>query len=114
MSTITWRAGIRSDFSLTTKLEAQPPSKKDAVLALISRKNGATLAEIMEATARQKHTVRGFISILGKAGTKIESSKSAPPGECIAPRAQVAILRVADDSLGDYENAFSGPSVSRT
>ena len=24
------------------------------------------------------------------------------------------ILRVGDDSLGDYENAFSGPSVSRT
>ena len=23
-------------------------------------------------------------------------------------------LWIADDSLGDYENAFSGPSVSRT
>jgi hypothetical protein len=25
-----------------------------------------------------------------------------------------ANFRMADDSLGDYENAFSGPSVSRT
>jgi hypothetical protein len=58
-----------------TKVEAKGTSKKDAVLALIGRKNGATLAEIMEATGWQKHTVRGFISILGKAGTKIESSK---------------------------------------
>ncbi len=59
-----------------TKPEAKPASKKDQVLALIGRKNGATLAEIMEATAWQKHTVRGFISIIGKAGTKVESSKS--------------------------------------
>ena len=51
-------------------------SKKDEVLALISRKNGATLEEIMAATSWQKHTVRGFIAILGKKGTKIESFKS--------------------------------------
>jgi hypothetical protein len=46
------------------------------VLALISRKNGASLDEIMTATGWQKHTVRGFIAILGKKGTKIESFKS--------------------------------------
>ena len=51
-------------------------SKKDQVLALISRKNGASLDEIMTATGWQKHTVRGFIAILGKKGTKIESFKS--------------------------------------
>ena len=51
-------------------------SKKDQVLALISRKNGATLEEIMTATDWQKHTVRGFIAILGKKGTKIESTRS--------------------------------------
>jgi hypothetical protein len=61
---------------IATKPEAKPASKKEIVLVLIARKNGATLAEIMEATAWQKHTVRGFISILGKAGTKVESSKS--------------------------------------
>lgn len=54
----------------------KPTSKKDQVLALISRKNGATLEEIMETMGWQRHTVRGFISILGKSGTKIASSKS--------------------------------------
>ena len=34
--------------------------------------------EIVEATGWQKHTVRGFVSILGsKGGQKIESSKNA-------------------------------------
>jgi predicted transcriptional regulator len=50
--------------------------KKDQVIGLIGRKNGATLDEIMTATGWQKHTVRGFISILGKSGAKIASSKS--------------------------------------
>ena len=56
--------------------KAAGTSKKDQVLALISRKNGASLDEIMTATGWQKHTVRGFIAILGKKGTKIESFKS--------------------------------------
>lgn len=39
---------------------------------------GVTLAEIVEATGWQKHTVRGFVSILGsKGGEKVESSKNA-------------------------------------
>ena len=56
--------------------EPKGTSKKDQVLALIGRKNGASLDEIMTATGWQKHTVRGFIAILGKKGTKIESFKS--------------------------------------
>jgi hypothetical protein len=42
------------------------------------RAKGVTLAEIVEATGWQKHTVRGFVSILGsKGGQKIDSSKNA-------------------------------------
>jgi predicted transcriptional regulator len=53
-------------------------NKKAEVIAMMKRAKGATLAEIMEATAWQKHTVRGFVSILGsKGGEKIESSKNA-------------------------------------
>ena len=61
-----------------TAKDANEPdtSKKAQVLALISRKNGATLDEIMIATGWQKHTIRGFISILGKNGTTVESSRS--------------------------------------
>jgi len=53
-------------------------NKKAEVIAMMKRAKGATLAEIMETTGWQKHTVRGFVSILGsKGGEKIESSKNA-------------------------------------
>jgi Protein of unknown function (DUF3489) len=53
-------------------------NKKAEVLAMMKRAKGATLAEIMEATSWQAHTVRGFVSILGsKGGVKVESLKNA-------------------------------------
>ena len=53
-------------------------NKKAEVIAMMKRAKGATLAEIVETTGWQKHTVRGFISLLGsKGGLKIESSKNA-------------------------------------
>jgi predicted transcriptional regulator len=53
-------------------------NKKAEVIALMKRAKGATLPEIIEATGWQKHTVRGFVSILGsKDGEKIESAKNA-------------------------------------
>jgi hypothetical protein len=53
-------------------------NKKAEVIAMMKRAKGVTLAEIVEATDWQKHTVRGFVSILGsKGGQKIESSKNA-------------------------------------
>ena len=63
---------------------------------------GVTLDEIMEATGCQKHTVRGFVSILGsKGGEKIESSKNAAgertyksqssPPRFVSPQRRVAL-----------------------
>jgi Protein of unknown function (DUF3489) len=52
-------------------------SRKETVLNLIARKHGATLAELMEATGWQPHSVRGFISTLqSKHGVAITSSKN--------------------------------------
>jgi hypothetical protein len=52
-------------------------NKKAEIIEMMRRAKGATLPEIMEATGWQKHTVRGFVSILGgKGGEKIESSKN--------------------------------------
>jgi hypothetical protein len=60
------------------KASTDRTNKKAEVIALMKRAKGVTLAEIMAATKWQAHTVRGFVSILGKTGgEKIESSKSA-------------------------------------
>ena len=45
-------------------------SKTAAVIAMLERKGGATLAEIMKATGWQAHSVRGFIS--GTLGKKMD------------------------------------------
>ena len=51
-------------------------SKTAQVVALLQRKNGATLAEIMAKMGWQKHTVRGFMAgAMKKAGFTVESFK---------------------------------------
>lgn len=60
------------------KSATERTNKKAEVIALMSRAKGATLDEIVTATGWQKHTVRGFVSILGKKGGEtIESAKNA-------------------------------------
>jgi hypothetical protein len=60
---------------------APPPaprkgSKATQVIAMLRRKNGATLSEIVEKMGWQKHTVRGFMAgTLKKAGYPVESFK---------------------------------------
>jgi hypothetical protein len=54
---------------------------KAEVIAMLQRKGGATLEEIVKATGWQKHTVRGFISILGsKVGMKVTSTRRESDG----------------------------------
>ena len=59
--------------------EAMAPregSKTAQVVAMLQRKNGATLAEIMEKMGWQRHTVRGFMAgAMKKAGYTVESFK---------------------------------------
>jgi hypothetical protein len=66
----------------TDKSKDQPKressNKKADVIAMMKRAKGVTLAEIVKITGWQKHTVRGFVSILGnKGGEKVASSKNA-------------------------------------
>ena len=52
-------------------------SKTAQVVAMLQRKGGATLIEIMEKMGWQKHTVRGFMAgAMKKAGYTVESFKS--------------------------------------
>ena len=51
-------------------------SKTAQVVAMLQRKNGATLAEIMTRMGWQRHTVRGFMAgAMKKAGYTVESFK---------------------------------------
>jgi hypothetical protein len=51
-------------------------TKAAQVVAMLRRKNGATLVEIMETTGWQKHTVGGFMAgAMKKAGYEVESFK---------------------------------------
>ena len=51
-------------------------SKTAQVVAMLQRKNGATLAEIMDKMGWLKHTVRGFMAgAMKKAGYSVESFK---------------------------------------
>jgi hypothetical protein len=47
-------------------------TKQEAVLALLRRPEGATIAQIVEATQWQSHTVRGFLAGLKRKGITVE------------------------------------------
>src|SRR5215510_14862852 len=64
------------------KSKSQPEAggtKKEIVLGLLRRKDGATIADIANATQWQNHSIRGFISgsVSKKMVLAVESSKNA-------------------------------------
>jgi hypothetical protein len=59
-----------------TASTARLDSKKAQVVALLQRKNGVTLVEIMDKMGWARHTVRGFMAgAMKKAGHTVESFK---------------------------------------
>jgi hypothetical protein len=70
--------GAKKAKQATPKPPAPPASKKELVLALLRRPEGATLADIRNQTAWAAHSVRGFISTMGKKlGAPVESTRNA-------------------------------------
>lgn len=59
------------------EVKARGGTKKEQVLALLSRPNGVTIAEVVAALGWQSHSVRGFLSTLRKKGLKIHSVRRA-------------------------------------
>jgi len=56
--------------------EPREGSKQAQVVAVLERKDGATITEIMKKMGWQRHTVRGFMAgAMKKAGYKVESFK---------------------------------------
>ncbi len=50
----------------------RPDTKRATILTMLRRPDGATVAQVVEATGWARHTVQGFFAGLKKAGTRIE------------------------------------------
>lgn len=59
----------------STKAAPKPQTKIAKVMALLSRKGGATLAELTDATGWQQHSVRAALTGLKKKGHAISKAK---------------------------------------
>jgi hypothetical protein len=61
------------------ELNAARITKHDRILTLLSRRQGATIPEMMEASGWQQHSVRGFLAgtVKKKLGFTLTSSKAA-------------------------------------
>jgi hypothetical protein len=70
-------AGTKRVAKRQRKSASRSKGKGARILEMVGRVEGATLAEIMKATAWQAHSVRGFLSTAArKRQIEIESSKS--------------------------------------
>ncbi|MCI5074008.1 DUF3489 domain-containing protein [Oricola sp.] len=75
------RAAIKPKLAGTGKSAAK--SKKDQLVALLSKPNGARISVIVERLGWQAHTVRATISGLRKQGIEVTTSKSPKTGETV-------------------------------
>ncbi|PHP66740.1 hypothetical protein CSC94_11550 [Zhengella mangrovi] len=74
-------------------------SKRDQLVALLSKPNGARISVIVERLGWQAHTVRAALSGLRKQGIEVAASKSPKTGETVY--AIVASPKVDDADGGD-------------
>ena len=79
--------------------KANKASKKDQLVALLSKPNGARISVIVERLGWQAHTVRAALSGLRKRGVEVNASKSPKTGETVY--AIVACPKVEDADADD-------------
>ncbi|WP_439580362.1 DUF3489 domain-containing protein [Elioraea sp.] len=80
--------GLRTALAGSTHARREPGAprkpregtKQEAVLALLRRPEGATIAQIIDATGWQSHTVRGFLAGLKRKGITVEVLEEREPG----------------------------------
>ncbi|WP_082700448.1 DUF3489 domain-containing protein [Magnetospirillum sp. XM-1] len=62
---------------ITASLKPREGTKQEALIAMLKRPEGASIVEIMEATAWQAHSIRGFIAgaLKKKLGLNVTSEK---------------------------------------
>lgn len=61
--------------NITVPVSAKKPTKSSIVLSLLSREQGATLADLIEATKWLPHTTRAALTGLRKKGHAIDRRK---------------------------------------
>lgn len=68
----------KADASITSTPAGEPPvrlTKSSMVMGLLARNEGATLADLMEATGWLPHTTRAALTGIRKKGVQLEKSK---------------------------------------
>jgi hypothetical protein len=86
------------------KLSSNEPSRADSkqaqVLAMLHRKQGATIAAVMKATGWQPHSVRGFLTavVRTKLGLTLVSEKTG----------DVRVYRIVANDVSPKRKARSG------
>lgn len=92
----TTRAKPASKRSRSNIIPAAPfGTKTDYVISMLRRKEGASLAEIMDAIGWQEHSVRALLSASIAKGRELPLVKSQQPGEPV--RYHIASIRPAKD-----------------
>lgn len=69
----------KASWAMSSRVQPKAPrdeSKKAGIIALLRRKSGATLAELIESTGWLPHTTRAALTGLRKSGYELEKSKN--------------------------------------